>query len=265
MSFQAMALAVRVKGLTTSEKLTLLMLANYADERLTCFPSQRTLSEDTGLSDKWLRQVLSSLESRGIIVRQERRRDDGSRSSDLIRLIGFLRVEESSGGGELTSGGVGNSLPGGGELTSPHEPIIEPIIRTLSPSPSARVIPFDQTEWGERFEEAKEVAGDAADLTRPAMLHCRDLRALVEPSSGEPCEWGEVLDAIRVVAARQRTRGKPITTWKWVEQDALALRDRRLAGLRDPQVQPMRTDFAAQQSAMKAAARKRAMEMLGGD
>ena len=119
MSFQAMALAMRVKGLTTSEKLTLLMLANYADERLTCFPSQRTLSEDTGLSDKWLRQVLSSLENRGIISRQERRREDGSRSSDLIRLIGFLSVEESSGGGELTSGGVGNSLPGVGNSLPP--------------------------------------------------------------------------------------------------------------------------------------------------
>lgn len=146
-----------------------------------------------------------------------------------------------------------------------HSPEPEPELEYISPSPSARVIPFDKTKWGERFEEAKEVAGDAADLTRPAMLHCRDLRALVEPSSGEPCEWEEVLDAIRIVAARQRARGKPIVTWKWVEQDALAIRDRRLAGLRDPQAQPMRTDFAAQQSAMKAAARKRAMEMLGGD
>jgi len=141
MSFQAMALAMRVKGLTTSEKLTLLMLANYADERLTCFPSQRTLSEDTGLSDKWLRQVLSSLESRGIIARQERRRDDGSRSSDLIRLIGFSKVEENSGGGELTSGGVGNSLPGGGELTSPHEPITYPISSNLPPSTNVDVPP----------------------------------------------------------------------------------------------------------------------------
>ena len=141
MSFQAMALAMRVKGLTTSEKLTLLMLANYADERLTCFPSQRTLSEDTGLSDKWLRQVLSSLESRGIIARQERRRDDGSRSSDLIRLVGFSGVEESSGGGELTSGGVGNSLPEGGELTSPHEPITYPINPNLPPSTNVDVPP----------------------------------------------------------------------------------------------------------------------------
>jgi len=84
-----------------------------------------------------------------------------------------------------------------------HSPEPEPELDIIPPSTNVDVPPSGAKEWGERFEQAKEAAGDAADLTRPAMLHCRDLRALVEPSSGEPCEWGEVLDAIRMVAARQ--------------------------------------------------------------
>lgn len=76
--------------------------------------------------------------------------------------------------------------------------------------------------------EAKEAAGDAADLTRPAMHHAADLRQLIEPSSGEPCTWGEVLDAIAMVAMRQRAKGKLIASWAWVRDDAWALRDKRL-------------------------------------
>ena len=117
-----------------------------------------------------------------------------------------------------------------------HSPEPEPEPEYISSSPpKAREASFDQTEWGRRFDEAKEAAGDAADLTRPAMLHVRDLRMLVEPAHGEPCEWGEVLDAIRMVAARQTARGKQITTWAWVREDALALRDKRLSGVRDVQ------------------------------
>jgi hypothetical protein len=37
-----------------------------------------------------------------------------------------------------------------------------------------------------------------------------------------------------MVAARQIRRGKPIRSWKWIGEDAIALRDRRLAGLPAP-------------------------------
>lgn len=84
-------------------------------------------------------------------------------------------------------------------------------------------------DWRRMLDEAKAAAGEAADFTRPAMLHAADLRALVEPRSGEPCTWGEVLDAIAMVALRQTARGKRIETWKWVQSDAWSLRDKRLS------------------------------------
>ena len=83
-------------------------------------------------------------------------------------------------------------------------------------------------DWREMMEQAKQAAGDAADLTRPAMHHAADLKALVSPARGEPCTWAEVLDAIGMTAMRQRSKGKLIPTWKWIEADAIALRDKRL-------------------------------------
>lgn len=124
-----------------------------------------------------------------------------------------------------------------------------------------------EADWKTMLAEAAEAAGDMADLTRPAMHHVADLRALVEPSSGEPCTWGEVLDAIRMTAMRQRQKGKQIPSWSWVRSDALALRDKRLNAVNPEaaEVIPFRAtgppnDFAAQQAAVRAEARRRVLE-----
>lgn len=121
-------------------------------------------------------------------------------------------------------------------------------------------------DWKAMWREATEAAGDAADLTRPAMLHVADLRALVEPASGEPCTWDEVLTAITLTAARQRAKRKPIASWSWVRDDAIALRDKRLNAV-NPEVAevvqlrqtgpPSITDRIAAES---AEARRRVME-----
>jgi hypothetical protein len=78
------------------------------------------------------------------------------------------------------------------------------------------------------FEQAKVAAGDMADFTATAMHHVADLKALVQPTSGEPCTWDEVLTAISMTAMRQRAKRKPIRSWAWVRDDAIALRDKRL-------------------------------------
>jgi uncharacterized protein YdaU (DUF1376 family) len=121
-------------------------------------------------------------------------------------------------------------------------------------------------DWRRMLDEAKEAAGDAADLTRPAMHHAADLRALVEPHTGEPCTWGEVLDAIAMTAMRQKARGKLIPTWKWVQADAIALRDKRLNAVNPEaaEVVPLRAtgppNWADQQAAINAEARRRVLE-----
>lgn len=86
----------------------------------------------------------------------------------------------------------------------------------------------DEPAWKMRLTEAAEAAGDQLDQTSPAIHHAADLTALVQPSSGEPCTWPEVIDAVRMTAVRSRRSGRKIRSWSWIRDDAIALRDKRL-------------------------------------
>ena len=90
MSVQAISWAYRVAGIDDPiEAFLLVTLANYADEFGVCFPSQSTLRANCRCSERKVRDSLKSLEERGLILRIMRRRDNGSRRSDVIILIGF--------------------------------------------------------------------------------------------------------------------------------------------------------------------------------
>ena len=86
MSVQALSMAFSVRGLSSSEKLVLLALANYANETMVCWPSQETLANDTELSSRTIWNALQSLEGRKVISRAKRKRADGTRASDVITL-----------------------------------------------------------------------------------------------------------------------------------------------------------------------------------
>lgn len=86
MSVQAISAAFAVQGVSPSEKLVLLALANYADAEGKCWPSQARLALDTGLTDRQIRRVFVSLIEAGLMTKKERRRPDGYRASDVITL-----------------------------------------------------------------------------------------------------------------------------------------------------------------------------------
>jgi hypothetical protein len=267
-SVKALTCAMALRGVAPSEKLLLLALANYADENMQCYPSQKRLAEDTCLSDRTIRTLLASLEERRIISREERQRRDNSRATDLVTLHFFGGVAEAASGGaeiisatpaETISGGLRKPLPGGAEMAS--------ALTTFEPSLNHQSEPDDgerasAPDWSNRLDEAKLAGGEALDLTSPSLHTFRDLKALCEPASGEPCEWGEVLDAIRFRAARWQARGGPrIRSWTWVSDQAQAYRDRRLAGLRAPEaVAQGPPSFADQIAAHNAEARRRVLE-----
>jgi hypothetical protein len=136
MSVKALTCAMALRDVSPTEKLLLLALANYADEHMRCYPSQKRLAEDTCLSDRSIRSLLAQLEGRRIISRQERQRADNSRATDLITLHFFGEVAEAaSGGAEMVSGGVGKQLPGGGEAAS--------ALTTFEPSPEPSEEPLE--------------------------------------------------------------------------------------------------------------------------
>ena len=80
MSFQAMTWAVK-QPLPAYEKLTLLILANYTDNKHQCFPSAKKLAEDTGMSVAQVRKCILSLTKRGAIRKRNRLTKHGNSSN----------------------------------------------------------------------------------------------------------------------------------------------------------------------------------------
>ena len=87
----------------------------------------------------------------------------------------------------------------------------------------------DQNDWARMLAEATAAAGDQLDQTSTGVKHAADLRALVEPHTGQPCLWSEVIAAIGMVRTRSERTRKPIRSWSWIRDDAIKLRDIRLS------------------------------------
>ena len=164
MSYHLAAWAMDV-DVPPREKLMLILIASHANDEGECFPSQTTLAYRSGLSRRTVLRSLAELEERGVITRRQRRRPDGSRSSDTIRLnVHGAPVRPPLAGGNLTDGArvtfppqgdsvspSGDNLTRHGDSVSPHgdnddatrcpvvtaEPVIEPIREPVRESSAA--------------------------------------------------------------------------------------------------------------------------------
>ena len=199
MSVQAMTRALALKGVTASEKLVAIVLANYANERGEAWPSQRTVAEESCLTPRTVRAALATLESKGIISRKVRAREDGSRSSDLIC---FEWAEEApvtggeiaSGGGEMVSGGVGKSFPGGGEMVSgltSYEPTTEPTRGKKPPlvPPGGSRLHEDWEPDGHDIARAQEAGLTEQEIERAA-IEFRNYWLAKAGSAARKLDWG---------------------------------------------------------------------------
>jgi len=68
-------------------KIVLLALADMADEEFSCYPGQKRLSSMASMSVSTVARALESLEERGLIRREARHRENGSRTSDRFYLL----------------------------------------------------------------------------------------------------------------------------------------------------------------------------------
>lgn len=109
MSYEAMAWARKQKTNSPVLKSVLLAIANYADEDGKAWPSQARIVEDTELSKRSVIKALHDLEGMGLIERTERRRADGSRSTDLVRLVFAQGASGAGGGAGDAPGGAPNA------------------------------------------------------------------------------------------------------------------------------------------------------------
>lgn len=128
MSFTAMAWASKQKTKTATQKLVLLMLANYADDEDKCWPSKKTLSSACCLSKSAICSNISQLEKAGLI-RVEKR--DGTSSYIWLN----TGVQQEDRGCPAKRQGVSVKRTGGVQqedtnlsYTQSAKPIIEPDI-----------------------------------------------------------------------------------------------------------------------------------------
>lgn len=152
MSVHAISSALHIRGVSPSEKLVLLVLANYADEGGCAYPSHRRLADETGLSDRTILTVMKTLEARGLLFRKERRRPDGSRSSDLITLT--MGGETISPRGENDCAEVGKPFRGGGEVVSPLTTFEPSSNHQEEPSTERALVRAARNDGFERFWSA---------------------------------------------------------------------------------------------------------------
>lgn len=86
MSIDALSWAFSLELPGPATKLTLLALANYANEDHESYPSQKTLSKRTCLSERAIRKHLVILEELGLLARSTRKRVNGTFTTDLFTL-----------------------------------------------------------------------------------------------------------------------------------------------------------------------------------
>ena len=159
MSFEAMALAGKIKTGSIATKAVLMAIANYADEHGVSWPSQVALADYIEGSEDTVRRALEKLEGIGLITRSRRTRKDGSRTSDLItlNLTGILQArygEPNPQPAETLTSNLRhpNQQIAGGIL----EPIKEPITNNINAG-ARKAKPVSQnkktkTEFPDDFE-----------------------------------------------------------------------------------------------------------------
>lgn len=103
------------QALDPGSKLTLLALADFADDKGRSFPSMRTLAEKTSLSVRTVRDRLRKLEDLGYLKTAPQERRDGSQTSNEYILL------DPSSPGEICRGG-GEPGEGGRQASAALEP-----------------------------------------------------------------------------------------------------------------------------------------------
>ena len=83
MSIELLNKALKVQNLSPTKKLILLILANYADENGSCYPSHQHLANLCGLqTTKSIKSAIKEFESLGFLIKENRKLKNGGNTSN---------------------------------------------------------------------------------------------------------------------------------------------------------------------------------------
>lgn len=206
MSVQSITWAIEQNINSSSQKLVLICLANYANSEGFCFPGQKRLARDASMSDRSVRTALSGLEAKGYIIRSRRQREDGTRTSDEYQLMtnrkDLPQGEEATGRNtsnlpEETRQAYRKNFPG-------NEPVRGTVSNTLDKSMS--ISPNEAVEiWN-------EICVPAGMAKPRANMPARRIAALKARLKAEGLDgWRQGCERL---AASSFCRGENNTGWK---------------------------------------------------
>lgn len=141
MSNRATTWAWDVEGLSPTQKLVLVKLADNANDDGYCWPSRRYLMKHTCLSDGAVKNAVRELERRGLISVIRRKVEESVNLPNHYQLELANMPNGRGVGQEMPHPGSGDALPGASDA---HKPSIEPSIEPIDLSPAvAGPIPTD--------------------------------------------------------------------------------------------------------------------------
>ena len=85
--------------LTHRAKTVYVYLRDRADASGVCWPGIKTIAGELGLSTRMVQRALDDLEAAGLIVKKQRRRSNGSLTSNLYRLTKHKTSQPPAKGG----------------------------------------------------------------------------------------------------------------------------------------------------------------------
>ncbi len=126
MRIAAISWAFQVQGLSPTQKLVLLALADHANEDAECWPSVHRISMRTALRERAVRSAIKALAESGLV--SVRRRDGGTsryrlavgvQSRSAPRAVHAGPLRETLGEGASDAGGEVRDVQGRGALRAP--------------------------------------------------------------------------------------------------------------------------------------------------
>jgi DNA-binding MarR family transcriptional regulator len=177
MSIYAIVWAYQQPIANSGQKFTLVTAAQYCNDEGICWVKQETLAEDTSMGISTVRKHLAALEEAGIIQRIERRRSDGTRSSDFIKLCAYSNRSNRAADPLSTaqieqtnrSNRAGNKRHSETLLTT----TTRDCLKILNSVP---LFPRDEADNAERLEAyQKEFPdADAVEVCKDYAAHCKE-------------------------------------------------------------------------------------------
>lgn len=243
MSVQAITWALSFDVESASEKAILLVLANYADGAGVCFPGQENIAKQAACSERTVRRVLDGFEERGVIARVERRRRDGSRTSDSIFLTAFAQPATVTACDEPTGQSVTTNRP-----SCPNLPATVTGPTTFEPSEDTSGEPRERATrlpegWGpipNDFLKAIDLIGPDRAATELEKFH--DYWRAVPGAKGRKLDWSATFRNWIRRAAESKPRNDRPNSHRPSKLDHLDDIARAMAASRHGSVEPDRGD-----------------------